>query len=250
MCSFPVWFLCLRQDVEFGSWSLPLHLLSLLKMIFSLSLFVCLSVCLFVSLSVSVFLFVCLFVCLSVSLSLFICICLNDRFDGKYYLHFCTVIMCTLVFPKCLISSLLVTYKLAVSLEKRHLFSLLMANLSTLFYPCKLYSLICGKIGMGWYQVCNCFWVAEIGQRSTECKISFIKNLPILHKNTWCTSLMSFGFTRLSMHDIYLGQRSFKNTKQENIVYRAFKIFHIRNASNILYSWYRLAEPFQLVWPN
>ena len=114
---------------------------------FSVCLSVCLSFCVSLCLCFSVCLSFCVSLCLS--LSLFICICLNDRFDGKYYLHFCTVIMCTLVFPKCLISSLLVTYKLAVSLEKRHLFSLLMANLSTLFYPCKLYSLICGKIGMG-----------------------------------------------------------------------------------------------------
>ena len=63
---------------------------------------------------------------------------------------------------------------------------------------------------------------------------------------------MSFEFTRLSMHDIYLGQMSFKYTKQENTVYRAyiytFKMFRNRNASNILASWFRLAELFQLVW--
>ena len=39
------------------------------------------------------------------------------------------------------------------------------------------------------------------------------KSLPILHKKTGSTSLMSFEFTRLSMHDIYLGQRSFGYTK-------------------------------------
>ena len=45
----------------------------------------------------------------------------------------------------------------AIPLEKRHLFSLLMAKLSTLFYPCLYYSLICGKTCMGGCQVCNCF---------------------------------------------------------------------------------------------
>ena len=44
-----------------------------------------------------------------------------------------------------------------IQLEKRHLFSLLMAKLSTLFYPCLNYSLICGKTRMGGCQVCNCF---------------------------------------------------------------------------------------------
>ena len=46
---------------------------------------------------------------------------------------------------------------LAIPLEKRHLFSLLMAKLSTLFYPCLYYSLICSKTRMGGCQVCNCF---------------------------------------------------------------------------------------------
>ena len=41
--------------------------------------------------------------------------------------------------------------------KKRHLFSLLMAKLSTLFYPCLYYSLICRKTLMGGCQVCNCF---------------------------------------------------------------------------------------------
>ena len=36
------------------------------------------------------------------------------------------------------------------------------------------------------------------------------KNLPILHKSTWSTSLISFEFTKLSIPGIYLGQRSFK----------------------------------------
>ena len=71
----------------------------------SLSLFACPSV--FLCLSLSLFFclsFFCVSVCLSVCLSLIAPVC------GIYNLHFCTVIMYVLVFPKCLISSLLVTY--------------------------------------------------------------------------------------------------------------------------------------------
>ena len=63
------------------------------------------------------------------------------------------------------------------------------------------------------------------------------KSLPVLHKNSWYTSLMSFEFTIFSMHDIYLGQRSFKYTKKKILIPCIYiKTFHIRNASIILSS--------------
>ena len=60
---------------------------------------------------------------------------------------------------------------LAIQSQKRCLFFVLLAFLSTLFYLCLYYSLTCAKPHRGGCQVCKCFWASEIGQRSTKCKI-------------------------------------------------------------------------------
>ena len=70
----------------------------------------------------------------------------------------------------CLQSLLLKSY-LAIQSQKRCLFFVLLAFLSTLFYLCLYYSLMCAKTHRGGCQVCKCFWASEKGQRSTKCKI-------------------------------------------------------------------------------
>ena len=57
-------------------------------------------------------------------------------------------------------------------LEKKGLFSLLIAKLSTMWHPCLFYSLMCANNRTGGCQVWKCFWVSELGQMSNECKIN------------------------------------------------------------------------------
>ena len=53
----------------------------------------------------------------------------------------------------------------------------LLAFLSTFWHPCSKFILMCFKKGRGGCQVWKCPKVQELGQRSTECKFLYIRQI-------------------------------------------------------------------------
>ena len=54
---------------------------------------------------------------------------------------------------------------------------IMLAFLSTFWHPCSKYILMCFKKDRGGCQVWKCPKVQELGQRSTECKILYIRQI-------------------------------------------------------------------------